>query len=508
MMEGGEGPSAPMEGAVVSAGSGSDGLGAAESAGIIVSSGGASLEGAPSLVDEDAALPPAIPAGDEQNGAEDVQQPQQQPAPPSPVRRVDFGLLAGRSDVPTPNQIFDLSQILKLKTKAGVMSNTVAFLRPLNLQHHRLPPPHFIAWDDFSWRDVINALYIWNLIYSLDQRKNELKKSTLLRTNNAPRYRRFQRKIDELHNNRPAAAADNEDNSSSDAAPPRRSVRRAESQQQQQIDVLVEREQQRTSDPTVQQRARQQARANNSGQRQRTRVSVASMVPVPAAVPIEIVGVGSGEADRAGVVQERQDGRQSWRKRKQGENCTTAGGMNDAAAHGMMHTFHRTAAIAVETLHYPNLGRNQPRHDVMAVSLNDFADYNPNGGRSFSAGKRALKPTITLTAESRPSAIHLLKQLAKGLEGMKDADVGDDGLYDLPEMSLRCNFKDATTSGTPLFETVQHRHDSYKRQKLSRPSRHHNSMAQIQQALPASIAAGADMSPGIRDRPPSDASNE
>ena len=71
MMEGGEGSSAPMEGAVVSTGSGSDGVGTAESAGIIVvSSGGASLEGAPPLVDEDEALPPAIAiaAGDGQSG--------------------------------------------------------------------------------------------------------------------------------------------------------------------------------------------------------------------------------------------------------------------------------------------------------------------------------------------------------------------------------------------------------------------------------------------------------
>ena len=70
MMEGGEGSSAPMEGAVVSTGSGSDGVvGTAESAGIVVSSGGASLEGAPPLVDEDEALPPAIAiaAGDGQS---------------------------------------------------------------------------------------------------------------------------------------------------------------------------------------------------------------------------------------------------------------------------------------------------------------------------------------------------------------------------------------------------------------------------------------------------------
>jgi hypothetical protein len=422
MMEGGEGSSAPMEGAVVSAGSGSNGPGTAESAGIVVSSGGASLEGAPSLVDEDEALPPAIAAGDGQSGAEDAQQPQQQPtAPPSPVRRVDFGLLAGRSDVPTPAQISVLSQILTLNKKRGVLHDTAnfPFLRPLNQQHHRLPPPHFIAWDDFTWRDVINALYIWNRIYSLKQRQYEQSKSNLLRIDNATRYRQYQRNIEELHNNRPAAATDNEDNSSSDnsssdAAPPRRSVRHADNQRQQQIDVLVAREQQRTSNPTVQERARQQARAN-SGQ-QRTRVSVASMVPVQPEVPVDIVGVGSGAADRAGVVQQRQDERQSYSKRKQGENCTTVGGMNDAAAHGMMHRLHKTAAIAVETLHYPNAGQNQPRHDTMTVSFNELDDYNPNGGRSLGAGRRASKPTITVTAESRTSAVNMVKQLAMALE--------------------------------------------------------------------------------------------
>ena len=323
------------------------------------------------------------------------------------------------------------------------------------------------------------------------------------KSNNAPQYRQYQRNIKELHNNRPAAATDNEDNSSSsDAAPPRRSVRHADNQRQQQIDVLVAREQQRTSDPTVQERARQQARANSSGQ-QRTRVSVASMVPVQPVDPIEVVGVGSGEADRAGVVQQRQDERQSYSKRKQGENCTTVGGMNDAAAHGMMHRLHKTAAIAVETLHYPNAGQNQPRHDTMTVSFNELDDYNPNGGRSVGAGRRASKPTITITAESRTSAVNMVKQLAMALERMTLAEVGDDGLYDLEGMYLRCHFKDEN-SDTPLFETVQNRHDSYKRQKLSRPSRQHNSMVQIQRDLPANIAAGADMSPGIRDRPPSD----
>ena len=118
-----------------------------------------------------------------------------------------------------------------------------------------------------------------------------------------------------------------------------------------------------------------------------------------------------------------------------------------------------------------------------------------------------MKPTVTIVAESRSSAVNMVKQLAKALQQMTDADGGEDGLYELPQMYFRCHFKD-TASGVPLPETVQNRHDSYKRQNLSRPSRQHNSMAQIQRDLPAHIAAGANMSPGIRDRRPPDATNE
>ena len=342
------------------------------------------------------------------------------------------------------------------------MSSDVSFLRPPNLQHHRLPPPHITAWNDFTWRDAILALYVWNRIMTLDQRQHELNKSSHLRTNNGPRYRELQRNIQKLHDSRPSAVTDiadpNVDNSNDDAVLPRRSSRTGERANAQNLAELVARAQQHASDPARQGRARQAA---NAGE-QRRRTAIAATVP-PA--PVEIVGLGSADADRQDIVQQRQASRNAWKKRKQGDNCNSLGMQGDAQATSTVNSLHRTAALTTETLYYPNLTEGQPTHGVIAVSYNELDTYNPDGGRSSSTGRRAEKPSLTITAESREAAIDILKQVAKALAEMKNKEESSDGVYELEQVFLKCNFKDCS-SGAPLNETVRRRHDMFRADNL------------------------------------------
>lgn len=206
-------------------------------------------------------------------------------------------------------------------------SSTVDFLLPPNKQHHRIPPPHVVAWDDFTWREVILALYIWNRVMTLEKRKREMKKSSNLRLKNGSRYRTLLKNVQQLHNNRPSALADiavsTTDNSDDDVdvAPsqPRRSTRAMDIERAQQMAELVVRARELTNDPELQERARQFATAGT--QRRRT----------PAA-PVQIVGLGSAEADRMEVVQQRQAARKRWKRRKRVDNCTSVGMQSDAQA--------------------------------------------------------------------------------------------------------------------------------------------------------------------------------
>eukprot|EP00984_Skeletonema_dohrnii_P009669 scaffold3704_cov91-Skeletonema_dohrnii-CCMP3373.AAC.1 len=479
--------------AVASVAVDSAGLGAVNGVGV-VSGGGASLEEAPSLMEEDS-LPtlPAITVNGGNGGAALLPEEQPgQPAPPSPIRRINIDQIDA-NDCPMDAQIFLLSQTLDLTKKRGVMSSDVSFLRPPNLQHHRLPPPHITGWDEFTWRDVILALYVWNRIMTLDQRKHEMNKSSHLRTNDGPRYRELQRNIQKLHDSRPSAVTDiadpNADNSNDDAVLPRRSSRNGEP-----------RAQQHASDPARQERARQAANAGEP--RRRTAIAVA----VPPA-PVEIVGLGSADAARQGIVQQRQASRNAWKKRKQGDNCTSLGMQGDAQATSTVNSLHRTAALTMETLYYPDLREGQPMHGVIAVSYNELDTYNPDGGRSSSTGRRAEKPSLTITAESREAAIDILKQVAKALSEMKNKEESSDGVYELEQVFLKCNFKDCS-SGAPLNETVRRRHDMFRADNLSRPARNRDSMDLVQQNMPADVLAGADMSPGVRDRRMVDARDE
>lgn len=167
---------------------------------------------------------------------------------------------------------------------------------------------------------------------------------------------------------------------------------------------------------------------------------------------------------------------------------------------------HETAGETAETLYYSQLKEGEPTHAIMAVSYNELDTYNPDGGRSISVGRRSEKPSLTITAESRGSAIKMLQEAARALQGTRGAAASPDGVYELENVNLYCNFKDASTD-TPLHDTIQQRHEIeiFRKDNLSRPAIHHETMEQIQQRMPAEIAAGADMSPGVRDRRMADA---
>lgn len=504
----GEGVAERAEGAgatVASVDVGSVDVGAADRVGIVSGGGGASLEGAPSLT-EGEALPslPLVTVSAENDGAA-ISQVEE--APLSPVRRIDLDRIDA-SKTPTDQQIFDLSQILQINKKNGVTSSTVDFLLPPTKQHHRVPPPHVVAWDGFTWRDVILALYIWNRVMTLEERQHELKKSSNLRTKNASRYRKLLKNVKQLHNNRPSALADiavpttnnSGDDDDVDVAPSllRRSTRAMDNERAQQMDQLVVRARELANDPELQERARQIAAAGTQRRRAPARA------PAPAAAPVQIVGLGSADADRMEVVQHRQARRKRWKKRKRGDNCTSIGMQSDAQATSTVNAFHKTAGETAETLYYSHLKDGEPTHAIMAVSYNDLDTYNPDGGRSRSTGRRSKKPSLTITAESRGSAIKMLQQAARALAGTRDAAVSPDGVYELENVNLYCNFKDASTD-TPLHDTIQQRHERFKKDNLSRPAIHHETMEQIQLRMPDEIAAGADMSPGVRDRRMADA---
>ncbi len=505
MMEG-EGVAERAEGAgaaVASVDVGSVDVGAVDRVGI-VSGGGASLEGATSLT-EGEALPslPSVTVSTENDGAATTSQVEE--APLSPIRRIDLDRIDA-SKTPTDQQIFDLSQILQINRKKGVLSSTVDFLLPPNKQHHRLPPPHVVAWDDFTWREVILTLYIWNRDMTLEQRQREMKKSSDLRIKNGPRYRQLLKKVEQLHNNRPSAVSDiavpttdsSGDDDAAAAAPSllRRSTRAMDNERAQEMAELVVRARELANDPELQERARQFASAGTTQRRR-------APAPAPAAAPVQIVGLGSAEADRMDVVQQREAARKKWKKRKRGVNCTSIGMQSDAQATTTVNAFHRTSGQTVETLHYSQLKDGEPTHAIMAVSFNELDTYNPDGGRSRTTGRRSKKPSLTITAESRGSAIKMLKEAAKALQDTRDAAVSPDGVYELDNVNLFCNFKDATTD-TTLHDTIQQRHERFKKDNLSRPAIHHETMEQIQQHMPAEIAAAADMSPGVRDRRMSD----
>lgn len=246
------------------------------------------------------------------------------------------------------------------------MSEEFSFLRPPILQHHRLPPPYVVAWDGFTWRDVILALYVWNRLMTKEERRREQEKSSLLRTNSRARYRELQRNITKLHDNRPSNIADiaiadpNADNSDDNAVVPRRSSRNQERADAQNFELLVARAVEHASDPDRQARAR--LAANAGGQRSRAAATAAAAPPVP----VNIVGLGSSAVDRLNVVRERQVGicRNVWKKRKQGTSCTSIGMQGDATATSTVNAFHRSAAIATETLYCPDLVEGQPKHAV------------------------------------------------------------------------------------------------------------------------------------------------
>jgi hypothetical protein len=473
--------------------------GAAEEVGGVGSGGGASLEEAPSLMEEGILL--SMPSGDQDDvnaGVEAAvlqeEQPQAPDAPPSPIRRIDLDQIS-EDNIPTDQIIFTLSGILVLDNKKGVTSDLAPFLWPQNKQFHRLPPPHIIGWDDFSWREVILALYIWNRIMTKDERQKEQRKSKLVRTNDSARYRVFQRNIQKLHTDRPTIITDVAANSNAEpVVAPRRSSQRVDEQN---YEGLVSRAQEHAGDPSHQERARQAARtatatASTLVQRQRRRTAT----PAPPVAPVNIVGVASAETDRQDIVQQRQAGRQSWKKRKQGNPCTSVGMQGDAHAKSTVNSFHRSAAVTTETLYYAQLQENQPRHAVMAVSYNQLDKYNPEGGRSSSTGRQSEKPSITITAESRDDAVDIVKQMAKALAEMKDKEESSDGVYELGNVFLRCNFKESPI--LPLQETVRRRQDAFASEHLARPTRNRATMGQVQQGMPSHVSA--DMSPGVQDR--------
>eukprot|EP00984_Skeletonema_dohrnii_P000685 scaffold205_cov83-Skeletonema_dohrnii-CCMP3373.AAC.2 len=75
---------------------------------------------------------------------------------------------------------------------------------------------------------------------------------------------------------------------------------------------------------------------------------------------------------------------------------------------------HRAAAVAVETTYYrpthqtTAVATGVPFHGALTISMNEFAPYNSGGGRSRSgSGRRADKPTVTITAASRAEAYKL-----------------------------------------------------------------------------------------------------
>ena len=166
---------------------------------------------------------------------------------------------------------------------------------------------------------------------------------------------RDKRKIKRLHEDRPTTVADianpNADNSAA-PVPTRCSTRAAENATRaaeavdaQALAELVERAQEHASDPVLQERARQRA-TGQVGKRRRRVTPPSNPIPVD---PVEIIGVGSAEEERLERVQQRVSSRNTWKRRKQGTNCTSMGMEGDAQAMSMVNSLHETTSRTVET---------------------------------------------------------------------------------------------------------------------------------------------------------------
>ena len=346
-------------------------------------------------------------------------------------RQRAVSLIAGKGNIYNTNMNF-LCRKVDFSRKKGMVIGSA--LKPNNVSASVATPNHWLCVTNNSLEEAVIHVCVFNRLLTKEQQKAE---KTLYTNMPAGIKKKLAKRKDRLNNQkRPAplpSANDVGGNDGAAASAPRRSIRNLN----------------QTSIATSQDPRRQQIARERAG-------------------PIlirgqEHMGMTSTSNQRTDLLNARtQQQKGAVKRRKIGEYATSAGQQADSQSNKAVHRMYKQGAAAMDTMHYPKQGANQPRRLTMTVEYTEVEASNPNGGRVTT---RALsQPRLTVMAPDKDTALRMMKEGIKQLretEGRKS-------------MQLETIYRKEDTT---MVEQIKERE---KKMKRNQPARKHLTDEQVQ----------------------------
>ena len=327
----------------------------------------------------------------------------------------------------------DLTAFRKTDLLKKESYNDVSSIRPKNRSKARKVPHHFVATGNWDKAAYNTHHFFHNLSY--DEQDIECEKFRRLPKKEKKRLKSvIVRMMDDV---KKSTARDNV----RAAAPERTSARVAEQDNQRQLDELVAASAARMQTSVMQQRAQEIVgetnadRGSNGGRVQQ---------PKPVVEPSNHIGVGSTEEERASLLEGRK--KEKSKPRKMGENAKSVGAQSDATAIKSQKRLMTEACKTIKTCTFTGKKEGDPGNRFVLIQLNEVGDSRPTGGTH--AGKSREKPRLTITANSKEDAKHVLKAVSKALG--RDVATKDDfevqWVAAMDGISLDDKLEEATTA--------------------------------------------------------------